>query len=287
MPELPEVETIVNDLNKKILKNKIISININLKKIIKSPILEFTSTLKNNSFKNIIRRGKLIIFELIKKNKFLLIHLIMTGQLIYQKNKEITAGGHGENKDLIKLPNKYSHLIFNFINGGKLFFNDQRQFGVVKLVNQKQLEEYLINFGVEPLSKDFTLKKLQDVLKNKKVNIKSFLLNQKHIVGIGNIYADEILFASLILPTRKVYSLSQKEIKKLYNNIKKILEKAINARGTTFNNYRDSDGNKGNFINLLKVYQRQGKICLKCKKATIQKDKVAGRGTHFCKICQK
>lgn len=286
MPELPEVQTIVSDLNKKLTNKKIKRTEVRLKKVIKSDYTSFISALEKNSFKKITRRGKLIIIELVQKEKFLIIHLRMTGQIIYQDHKKIIAGGHSDHALNMDLPNKHTHIILHFEDGGKLFYNDQRQFGVVKIANLTELEEIKKKFGIEPLEKEFTLKNFLDLVKNKKTNIKAFLLNQRYIAGIGNIYADEILFASGVLPTRNIETLTKIEKKKIFINTSQILTKAIKNRGTTFNDYVDADGHKGNFIKFLKVYGRDGQPCTKCK-TIVEKAKVAGRGTRYCPICQK
>jgi len=285
MPELPEIETIKNDLNEKILNKKIVHITVNLPKIVKNPLVAFQKSLENQTIKSVNRRGKLMILE-INQNLFLLIHLKMTGQLIYQEKNQIIAGGHSDAKLDFDLPSKHTHLFFAFANQSQLFFNDLRQFGYAKLVNKEELDQVLLKFGVEPLEENFTLPKLQSLLKNKKRNIKAFLLDQSLIAGIGNIYADEILFASSVSPLRRTDTLTKKEVENLHLNTKKILQKAIKYRGTTFNNYVDSEGKKGSFLNFLKVYQRANKPCLKCQNP-IKKIKVAGRGTSFCQKCQK
>ena len=293
MPELPEVETIKNDLRKKILGKKIRKVDLRLKKIVKSSEKGFVLVLEKNSFESIERRGKLLILGLSQKNKYLIIHLRMTGQLIYQKGGEIVAGGHSESgRDgalpyLHDMPNKHTHIIFHFSDKSKLFFNDLRRFGVAKIVDKKELEKIVSRFGEEPLDKDFSLKVFKNIIRNKKGNIKAFLLNQGYIAGIGNIYADEILFEAGILPSRKIDSLKKEEIKKLYQAIKKILKKAVKYRGTTFYSYIDTHGKQGNFTKFLKVYKREKKMCLKCKKSIIRKTKIAGRGTRSCDKCQK
>ena len=294
MPELPEVETIKNDLKEKILKKRIKKVDLRLKKIVKSSAKSFVLDLEGNKFTNIKRRGKLLIFDLSQKNKYLLIHLRMTGQLIYQKNKEVIAGGHSDRRRdealprlYDDLPNKHTHVIFHFSDNSQLFFNDLRRFGVVKIVDKKELENILNNFGKEPLEKSFSLKIFQDIIKSKSENIKAFLLNQKYLAGIGNIYADEILFEAKILPGRKINSLDAKEIKKIYQAIRKILKKAVKYRGTTFYSYTDARGQKGNFTKFLKVYKREGEKCLRCKKGIIIKTKIAGRGTRYCSKCQR
>ncbi|MEA2098220.1 MAG: bifunctional DNA-formamidopyrimidine glycosylase/DNA-(apurinic or apyrimidinic site) lyase [Patescibacteria group bacterium] len=287
MPELPEVETIKNDLGEKILNKKIKKIDLRLEEIVKSSPKEFVFILEKNSFKDIKRRGKLLVFIFTEKNKYLTIHLRMTGQLIYQENKKIIAGGHSDNNDISNLPNSHTHIIFYFNDNSQLFFNDLRRFGVVKIVDEKKLEEMLDNFGREPLEKNFSLKTFQDLIKNKKGNVKAFLLNQKYVAGIGNIYADEILFEAKILPNRKITSLKIEEIKAIYKAIRKILKKAILYRGTTFNDYVDANGKKGNFFRLLKAYGRENKKCQRCKEGIIQKVKIAGRETRYCNKCQK
>jgi len=288
MPELPEVETIKNDLRERILNKKIKKIDLRLKKIVKSSVKDLILILKENSFKDIKRRGKLLVFILTRKNKYLTIHLRMTGQLIYRNGKKVIAGGHSDNNDnIINLPNEHTHIIFHFSDRSQLFFNDLRRFGIIKIVDKKKLENIFNDLGREPLEKNFSLKIFQDIIKNKKGNIKALLLDQKYIAGIGNIYADEILFASKILPNRKTDSLENEEIKKLFRAIKKILKKAISYRGTTFNDYVDANGKKGNFLRLLKVYGKEREKCQRCKSGIIQKVKIAGRGTRYCNKCQK
>lgn len=284
MPELPEVETIVQDLNKKIRNKKIKKVDIRLKKIVKTK--NFSKILIANSVMNVLRRGKLIVLSL-KNDQYLLIHLRMTGQVIYQNKNKMIAGGHSDNNNNLKeLPNKHSHLIIYFQDGSKLFFNDQRQFGIIKIVNKKGLEEEYKKFGIEPLDPKFNKEYFTDLIKNKNKNIKAFLLDQKYIAGIGNIYADESLFRAGIKPAKRINTLSKNEIQKLVDSIKVILKQAIRSRGTTFNDYVDADGNKGNFVSLLKVYGRGGKKCRQCKNI-LSKTKIAGRGTVYCDKCQK
>lgn len=287
MPELPEVETIRNDLREKILNKKIEKVDLRLKEIVKSSPKDLVLILKENSFKDIRRRGKLLVFALAKKNKYLTIHLRMTGQLVYQKGKKTIASGHSDNNDIIDLPNEHTHIIFYFSDKSQLFFNDLRRFGIVKIVGKKELEDIFDNFGIEPLEKGFSLKVFQNIIKNRKGNVKAFLLDQKYIAGIGNIYADEILFEAGILPGRKVVFLKAEEIKAIHKAIKKVLKKAIKYRGTTFNDYVDASGKQGNFLRFLKVYEREKRKCLRCEKGTIQKLKIAGRGTRYCDQCQK
>jgi len=286
MPELPEVETIRRDLEKKIIGKKILEVKIRKKKMVKGSYSDFRKSVFSGSFREVSRRGKLLIFSLENLDKFLLLHLKMTGQLIYRSpSSKITAGGHSEEKTDFNLPNKYSHIFFCFKDGSHLFFNDQRQFGYVKIANKKELDEVLDKFGIEALDESFAVEKLEKILQKRTKNIKAVLLDQTLIAGIGNIYADEILFASKILPDRAANTLRSKEKEALLRETKNILKRAIKKRGTTFNNYLDADGNKGNFLKELQVYQREGERCFVCGEI-IQKAKVAGRGTRFCPSCQ-
>ena len=285
MPELPEVETIRNGLENSILNKKITDIDVLWKGSIKSRVSEFTTIVVGNKVKRIDRVGKLLIFVLTSSNKSILIHLKMTGQLVYINQKEIIAGGHKMGESDLNLPNKYTRLIIHFDDGSKLFFSDLRKFGYWTLVDEETKKDVVSRFGVEPLSSQFTLPFFKKVLDNKKTKIKTLLLNQKYISGIGNIYADEICFRSRVLPNRSIISLNQVEIRKIYNACKYILKKAIESGGTTFKDYLNHKGKKGNFTQYLKVYARQGQKCQRCS-GIIIKSKVASRGTHYCTKCQ-
>src|SRR3989344_4622029 len=256
MPELPEVETIRRDLEGKIVRKKIADVEVLAKKIVKTNLKEFSEVLKGNQFSKIDRRGKLLIFKL--KNhrgstsmgeKFLLVHLKMTGQLIYRYDHKTIAGGHNLPKNIGELPNKFTHLIFSFSDKSKLFYNDMRRFGYMKIVDQAERDRILTeNFGIDAIDEKFTLAVFKKILEKKKGAIaKAALLDQISIAGIGNIYADEVLFDSKILPNRKVSTLKSDEIKKMYQSIKKVLKHAIRHRGTTFGtqlegHYVDSEG---------------------------------------------
>lgn len=279
MPELPEVETIKQELNNTIVGKKIKDVSIFLPRIINLAPFEFRKKLTCAVVKNIERKAKNLIVTLnSRQNKkfHLLIHLKMTGQLIYIPP---------DSKDV---KNKYTHLIFNFVDNAKLLFNDLRQFGYIKLLNEKELNEYFKkqNFGYEPLEKNFTLEKLKELLKGKKGKIKVVLMDQTFIAGIGNLYAAEICFYAKISPARQISTLTDEEIKKIYEGIKKILAEAIKYKGSSVENYVDIYGKQGKFVPLLKVYGRKGKKCSRCG-GIIQTVKLDGRGTYYCPDCQK
>lgn len=290
MPELPEVETVRGDLAL-LLKNKqVLGVDILNEKSAKPSAKFLKDYLLGCSFLGAERLGKLLIFPLDQK-LFLLVHLRMTGQLIYSDGLDTVAGGHLDHGKQItfsttNLPNQHTRIILHLSGGATLYFNDLRKFGFLHLVDHKGLELAKKPFGIEPLSSDFTVKNLEKLLFGKKQKIKSFLLNQKFIAGLGNIYVDESLFLAKILPDRLAGSLSGEEIKKLHQVIQKIIKLAIKLRGTTFSNYLDSRGKKGNFSDQLQVYGRGKQDCLVCG-GKIKKIRLFGRGTHFCEHCQK
>ncbi len=322
MPELPEVETIRRGLSTCLLHKKIRTVLVFSEKSALPNANFLVKNLIGRSIIEVKRCGKLLIFHLspsnlpiaarakIKMGKakqnttvdYLLIHLMMTGQLIYLDKKIRVAGGHSltansssSSLDMDSftasvggaLPNKYTRAQINFLGGGILFFNDLRKFAYLKLVKQSELERLLRdNYGPEVLSPAFSLKFFRTLLNNKTIKIKALLLNQKLIAGLGNIYVDESLWRAKIDPERRANSLSLVEVKKLYTGINAIIKRAISYQGTTFSNYVDSSGQKGNFSRFLRVYGRSGEPCYNCG-TLILKKKVAGRGTHYCPHCQK
>ena len=224
----------------------------------------------------------------------------MTGQLVFVSSKGnkisgqpasatpkvLLAGGHPVGL-VGDLPNKFSHVIINFIDGSTLYFNDIRKFGWVKYATNIERDIARQKYGLEPFDKEYNLKNFTAILKRyPKRKIKQLLMDQEKISGLGNIYADESLFASGILPTRLAGGLKPQEIKNLFAVIPKILKFAISKGGTTADNYVRTDGSKGQMIKYLKVYGRGGESCKRCH-GKISKIKLGGRGTHFCKKCQK
>lgn len=284
MPELPEVETIVRDLNKGLKNKKIIGVKSLDHKVFQAPGRKAEEAI-GKKIKAVRRRAKMIIIDLGELN--LIIHLKMTGQLVYKMKTKIIAGGHPILNQGQELPNKFTRVIFKFNDESALYFNDVRRFGWIKLVSDEELKKIGRSLGAEPLGPKFTLEYFKQVLGHKrKIAIKQFLLDQKYISGIGNIYADESLFAARLKPFRRVKTLSAPEIKKLWRVIPKILKYAIKHRGTSFNDYVDAQGETGNFVKYLKVYGRAGEKCKKCG-GIIKKVKLGGRGTHWCDKCQK
>ncbi len=298
MPELPEVQTIVNGLNKKIVGLKIFKVWFDWPKSIKMPVngLKLSQKLIGKKILRVERKGKNILIFL-TGDLVLLIHLKLTGHLIYGRwqYQEKHWVPDSKIKHLSDPDNRFIHFMISFSNDRMLALSDMRKFAKIMLFDSKKIDqiEDLNILGKDPLGKDFSLKYLKnliDLVKKKKlkINIKQFLLDQRKIAGIGNIYSDEILYASKIHPLKKVFDLNNKEIKNIYINILKILEKAVKEGGSTvgFGDYRDLEGEKGNYASCLLIYGKLGQKCLKCK-SIIKKTKIGSRSSYFCPKCQK
>ena len=287
MPELPEVEVVVRELSKKIVGQKIKKVTVgNPKTVAPLSVKQFSNKTAGRTITDVDRRAKVIIITL-DDSHHIVIHLKMTGQLIYRpKSGKLISGGHS-NPPTGGLPNKFTHVIFDFTDGTTLFFNDMRKFGWVRHIQNHERENLFLHTGVEPLSRTFTYVTFVGLLtKYPKQNLKQFLLDQTHIAGLGNIYVDEACFMSKVLPTRKVESFTLKEKTALHKNIIAVLKLSISKKGTSAKNYVRSDGSKGGFVPYLSVYGRAGLPCKICR-TPISKIKHAGRGTHFCSKCQK
>jgi formamidopyrimidine-DNA glycosylase len=265
MPELPEVENVIRSIVNKVSLKKIESVEVVTPSIIYNRH-DFIELVKEKTIINLERRGKYIIIRLDEGN--LLIHLRMTGKLLF--NGEI---------------GKHTHLILGFTDGDYLIYNDVRKFGRINYLSNDDLDIYLkTKVGLEPGLMGF--EEFKAKLMNKKGPLKKILLDQTVIAGIGNIYADEILFASGIHPLTETVNLDDNDYLILYDNIKGILEKAILAGGSTIRDYVNGDGTAGGFQNAHQVYGRGGMECNICG-CTLEKIKVAGRTTVYCPICQR
>jgi len=287
MPELPEVETIKRDLDSRVLNKKIKTIWIEpsfSKKIL--PSTEEFLNLIGKQFKKLNRKAKLLYFET-NDNRFLLCHLKMTGQLVYRSETGKTVSGGHAITSVDTVPNKFTRVVFTFKDKSKLYFNDLRKFGYFKFTNNNELEKELSKYGIDALDRKMDFAMFTGILqKRKNYRIKQFLLTQDLISGLGNIYADEALFASGIRPMRRIMTLKKAEKEKLFHSIKNILRLGIEHGGTSVNTYVNGTGTKGDFQNLLKVYGKSGEPCSDCG-TIIKKIKLAGRTASFCARCQK
>jgi formamidopyrimidine-DNA glycosylase len=278
MPELPEVETIKRGLSKFIINKKLTKTTILCEK-------SFIGAPVTGTVKSIRRFGKALIIDL-DSHKSLMIHLRMTGQLIYD-GKERFAAGHPSDNFTDKLPNKQTRVILEF-ESGALYFNDQRKFGFIKVIDTDKVEDdaFIKKLAKEPwqMSGDEFYEKLQ---KHKNSPIKAVLLDQTIICGLGNIYADESLFMSGIHPATKAGSLTKKEATVLLNMADRAMNISIASGGSTMKDYVKADGTKGAYLDkFAQIFNRTGKPCLVCG-TTVEKIRVAGRGTHICPNCQR
>jgi len=266
VPELPEVETIKRELEKAILGKKITGVTVYNPKVIRQPVAEeFRKKLIGTSFKNVLRKAKMLILEL-SNGRALVIHLKMTGQLIYP--------GTGKN----------SRVSFKLSDGKSLDFNDQRLFAELRVMDDWHELAFIKNLGPEPF--DITGGEFREMLGRKKTKIKPLLMDQAFISGIGNLYAAEALFRARISPWREAASLSDKEKDALFNAIKDTLQEAIKYKGSSVDQYLQVSGEPGSYVKYHKVYDREGKPCLVCK-SPIKRVSQAGRGTYFCPKCQR
>lgn len=274
MPELPEVETIKNELKPFLINKKFIGVKLVNKKIIGYPKpKDFLKKIINKKIFDIERKGKYLTFKL-SENYNLTFHLRLSGRLIYNENLEDKV--------------KYIRIKFLF-NKGALLFSEPRLLGRVYLYSADKLPKSLSslnNLGKEPLMPEFNFQYLKSKIKNRHTNIKSLLLDQRIACGVGNIYSDEALFCAKIHPKRKGSSLNDEEIKKLVKCLKKIIKLAIIKKGTSISDYLRPDGKIGSFQKYLKVFRKEGEKCVRCNEK-IMRIKINNRSSYFCPNCQR
>ena len=287
MPELPEVEIVKQSLSKKIRYKTIRNIIIKNRNLRFKIAGNFSRTVKNSKVKNISRFSKYLIIQL-DNNYFWIIHLGMSGTLhIINKNKKKKFTNlsfyHSPN-----LPDKHNHVHI-FFDKFKLIYNDPRRFGFFILVkNKNMLKKFLSNYGPEPFDKKFNFNYVRKKLNNKTKNIKNYLLDQKFVSGIGNIYSSEILFLAKVNPLKKSGNLNFQDCKKIIHFSKKVLKKAILKGGSSIQNFKNSAGKAGSFQKYFQVYDREGLKCFtkKCN-GTVKKKIISSRSSFYCEICQK
>lgn len=272
MPELPEVETVRRGLLDKVLNRVIKGIRVNYPKIIEYPSISlFKKEIVGQKINDISRYGKWLIFVL--DDFYLLSHLRMEGKYFIKSSKDV---------DL-----KHEHVIFELDDKTELRYMDVRKFGKMHLIPKDKIKEIgpLRELGLEPWDENLTLEYLQDKFSKKRLPIKSVLLDQSIIVGIGNIYADEILFLAKINPYTRAMDLNDDSIKNIIKYTRIVLEDAIKAGGTTIRSYSSVNGIHGMFQQNLNVHSRSGEACPVCGSEVI-KVKIGGRGTYYCSKCQ-
>ena len=288
MPELPEVEIVRLGLNNFITGRQIKSIDIYNPKSFPSDAILIDKHVLNANVISVKRRAKVLFINL-ATDYSLMIHLKMTGQLVFVSNNDRFGAGH-PNDDLISsLPSKSTRVVINFSDGSKLFFNDQRKFGWIKLIKDEHInsEVFISKLGPEPLMAEFTPGVFyQRLQRRSRTSIKAAILDQSVVAGVGNIYADESLWGARIHPATLVGKLSRRSISVLCEELKYVLALSIEKGGSTDRNYVQADGKKGSYLQFARVFRREGLDCPRCGNAIV-KLRVAGRGTHICPKCQK
>ena len=287
MPELPEVEIVKQSLSQNIQQKKIKKViikNRNLRFKIPS---KFEQLLKNKFIVKVSRFSKYLIFNFSDRS-FCLVHLGMSGTIHLIKKNNLNNFTNTSFYNSSNLPKKHNHVEIRLKNL-KIIYNDPRRFGFFRYIkNEQELKKKFEHLGPEPFFKEFNLKYLMNYFKNKKKDIKSFLLDQKFVSGIGNIYASEILFLCKINPKKEAFKLTKKEGKKIISFSKIVLNKAIKKGGSSIRDFKNILGENGNYQKEFKVYQKESGNCPRNKcKGKIKKIVVAKRSTFYCNICQK
>ncbi len=289
MPELPEVETIRLGLQKYLVGKTIVDVEVGLAKILTGPSASLRVNLQHiigSKIVKIQRFGKGLVIDL-DNGYSIAVHIKLTGQLIYQDSHTKFAAKLALQKTGGQLPNKFTHVIFRLSQEAKLFYNDIRQFGWLKIVKTDDIQKlpFFKDLGPEPF-KDLTQQLFSSIVRKGNIPIKVLLLDQKRIGGIGNIYSNDGLFDAMIDPRRKAKDLSEEETKRLYHSLLKVLKKGLETGGASEINFVNALGEEGGYQKYFLAYGQDGKKCKRCG-STIKKIKLAGRGTYFCPKCQK
>jgi formamidopyrimidine-DNA glycosylase len=288
MPELPEVETVRIGLSSLLPGKKVIQVESDWAKSFQGDVHDTQTYLIGARIEAVKRRAKVLLVEL-SSEYCLVIHLKMTGQLVFRSQSERFGAGHPNASLVGELPDKSTRVTFTFDDGSKLFFNDQRKFGWVRLLPTVEVPaiDFFRRVGPEPLADDFTAKDfVVRIRRRPRSTIKAVLLDQTILAGVGNIYADESLWGAKIHPSTPVQDISDRTIATLFKSLQAVLRLSIEKGGSTDKNYVNAEGKRGSYLSFASVFRREGHACPRCG-TTIIKLKVAGRGTHICPYCQR
>lgn len=291
MPELPEVETVRRGLSRLITGLTITAVTHDNPKSFPSAPADVQEFLIGANVVAVTRRAKVLLIELSSKYS-LLIHLKMTGQLVYRNDTDSMqnfGAGHPNDSLVGELPDKSTRVTFTLSNGAKLYFNDQRKFGWVRLLPTVEIPQidFFKRVGPEPLADDFSWQVMRERLQRRKnTTIKAALLDQSVIAGVGNIYADESLWSAKLHPATLVKDVSDTKITLLHQGLRDVLQLSIDKGGSTDQHYVDAEGKRGSYLTFANVFRKEGHPCPRCDTIII-KSRVAGRGTHTCPHCQK
>lgn len=286
MPELPEVETVRRGLHDLIIGCSVKTVTHDTPKGFPNAASDVEQFLIGAKVTDVRLRAKVLLIDL-STNYTLVIHLKMTGQLVF-RGEAVFGAGHPNDSLIGELPDRSTRVVVAFTDGSHLYFNDQRKFGWMKLLPTLEVPDidFMKKVGPEPLEADFTAKEFADrFTRRAKTSIKAALLDQTVVAGVGNIYADESLWGAKIHPQRIVGGITNNEYKTLYTELRSVMNLAIEKGGSTDKNYVNAEGKRGSYMDFARVFRREGQACPRCG-TTIIKFKAAGRGTHICPHCQ-
>lgn len=288
MPELPEVETVRRGLERLIIGKVVKGVRcIDSPKSFPNDPTEVELQLIGASVVALRRRAKVLLIDL-STNYTLVTHLKMTGQIVFRSGGERFGAGHPNDSLIGDLPDRSTRIVYEFTDGSYLYFNDQRKFGWMKLYPTPEVPniDFMRKVGPEPLEDTLTADEfVARVRRRNSTTIKAAILDQTVIAGVGNIYADESLWGTKLHPATRVRDVSDDSLRQLLDEIRIVMNIAIEKGGSTDRNYVNAEGKKGSYIDFARVFRREGLDCPRCG-ATIEKTRVAGRGTHFCPVCQ-
>jgi formamidopyrimidine-DNA glycosylase len=286
MPELPEVETVRRGLHELILGRTVAKVSHDTPKSFPNAAHDVDAFLIGAKIADVRRRAKVLLIDL-STDYTLVIHLKMTGQLVF-RGEAVFGAGHPSDSLIGELPDRSTRVTLEFTDGSKLYFNDQRKFGWMRLLPTIEVPniDFMKKVGPEPLEANFTAKEFTArFTRRAKSPIKAALLDQSVIAGVGNIYADESLWGAKVHPQTLVKNVSAAQFRSLYSELRKVMNIAIEKGGSTDKNYVNAEGKKGSYMDFARVFRREGEACPRCG-TTIIKFRAAGRGTHICPHCQ-
>ena len=286
MPELPEVETVRRGLHELIIGRIIKEVSHDTPKSFPNAVKDVATFLIGGKVIDVRRRAKVLLIDL-SSDYTLVIHLKMTGQMVF-RGEAVFGAGHPNDSLIGELPDRSTRVTLTFKDGSHLYFNDQRKFGWMKLLPTLEVPniDFMKKVGPEPLEAEFTPEEFATrFARRAKTSIKAALLDQTVVAGVGNIYADESLWGAKIHPQRLVGSITSAEFKNLYTELRAVMNLAIEKGGSTDKNYVNAEGKRGSYMDFARVFRREGQECPRCG-TTVIKFKAAGRGTHICPNCQ-
>jgi formamidopyrimidine-DNA glycosylase len=286
MPELPEVETVRRGLHDLIIGRQVTAVSHDNPKSFPNAAEDVEQFLIGATVTNVRRRAKVLLIDL-STNYTLVIHLKMTGQMVF-RGEAVFGAGHPNGSLIGELPDKSTRVTTTFDDGSRLYFNDQRKFGWMKLLPTLEVPniDFMQKIGPEPLEVDFTVAQFAERFRRRaKSPIKAALLDQTVVAGVGNIYADESLWGAKIHPNQPVGTLTKGQFTTLYHELRSVMNLAIEKGGSTDKNYVNAEGKRGSYLSFARAFRREGQPCPRCG-TTIIKFRAAGRGTHICPHCQ-